>query len=481
MERNNIRYLARIVVETQTPLAVSSGEKNIETDAEIIKDVNGLPYIPATSIAGVVRHAMKESGKDNESKDWGFQITSKDGKGKGAGSRIIFTNANIVDEDGVVVDGIVEKKSDFLNHFDSLPIRQHARIDHKGVTVKGGKFDEEIVYKGTRFCFEMEYVNNADKKSYFDDLISTICPSSLRIGGGTRSGFGKLNIVCIKTKELNLENPEDLKKYIEKSSSLSDMSFWGDADDNKASGKTDDGIASYILTIEPDDFFLFGSGFGDDEADMTPISESFISWESGKGEFKDNAVLIPATSVKGAIAHRVAYHYNRLTGRFADKIQEDLEQFTGKNNLAVKCLFGSEGNPSAKEKDEKRAVRGNVMISDVIQAKSGQPDKLLNHVAIDRFTGGAMEGALFTEKVTDGRGCKYEIDITVDKKGVQQLFNNDKNKKDGEKIDNVYKALECALDDICSGLLPLGGGVNRGNGVFSGTRNNGVFIKLEEE
>jgi len=471
MDRYNLRYLARILIEAETPIAVGSGEKTIETDAQVIKDVNGLPYIPATAIAGVVRHAMKESSEDNTSIDWGFQKEDK-----GAGSRIVFTNANIVDEDGIVVDGIVDKKSDFLNHFDTLPIRQHARINHKGVTVKGGKFDEEVVYKGTRFCFEIEYVNNADNKSYFDDLISTICSSSLRIGGGTRSGFGKLNVVSIKTKELDLENPTDLNEYIEKPSSLSDTSFWKDADDKQDPGKTEDGIVNDILTIEPDDFFLFGAGFGDDEADMVPVSESFISWKTGKGEFIDNAILIPATSVKGALAHRVAFHYNRLTDKFADEIKkDDIEQFTGKYNLAVKCLFGSEGDTSAKEKDEKRAIRGNVMISDVIQAKGSQPDKLLNHVAIDRFTGGAIEGALFTEKVTDARGCKYVIDVTVDKNGVQQLF--DKNKKEGDDIKNIYEALECALENICNGMLPLGGGVNRGNGVFKGERNKGVFTK----
>ena len=36
-------------------------------------------------------------------------------------------------------------------------------------------------------------------------------------------------------------------------------------------------------------------------------------------------------------------------------------------------------------------------------------------------------------------------------------------------IENVVmKALELALDDICKGMLPLGGGVNRGHGTFSG-------------
>ena len=34
--------------------------------------------------------------------------------------------------------------------------------------------------------------------------------------------------------------------------------------------------------------------------------------------------------------------------------------------------------------------------------------------------------------------------------------------------DSLRKALECALDDITNGMLPLGGNVNRGHGVFTG-------------
>ena len=34
--------------------------------------------------------------------------------------------------------------------------------------------------------------------------------------------------------------------------------------------------------------------------------------------------------------------------------------------------------------------------------------------------------------------------------------------------ENVRTAFESALKDIATGMLPLGGGVNRGNGVFIG-------------
>jgi hypothetical protein len=41
------RFIARIVMEAVTPLAVSNGEKSILTDALVATDVNGLPFIRA--------------------------------------------------------------------------------------------------------------------------------------------------------------------------------------------------------------------------------------------------------------------------------------------------------------------------------------------------------------------------------------------------------------------------------------------------
>lgn len=45
-----------------------------------------------------------------------------------------------------------------------------------------------------------------------------------------------------------------------------------------------------------------------------------------------------------------------------------------------------------------------------------------------------------------------------------------------KKDKKVEQALEAALQDICKGMLPLGGGVNRGNGIFTGTLKRGEEI-----
>lgn len=448
------RFLARFVIEAKTPLAVGSGEKDITTDALVATDVNGLPYIPGTAIAGVVRSMI---GEESAKTFFGYQVPNK--KKDGKGSEIIFTEAKILNSRGEVVDGLKIDEIDkdpLLKEYKELPIRQHARISEKGVTVKGGKFDEQVVFAGTRFCFELEMVSDGKNYSDFESVLSQINNKTFRIGSGTRCGFGDIEVVEMQRAKLDLSRSNELELYLDKSSNLSeDWNGW-QRDENIEKETLSTDWQEYKLSLQPEDFFLFGSGFGDEDVDMTPVKARKVVWEDGVGRLSDKMVLIPATSVKGALSHRVAFHWNKLNGYYAG----NPEAKVGKDNFAVKTLFGSEG-----EKDGEGQFRGNVIFSDIIEKRNVE-DKILNHVAIDRFTGGAMDGALFSEKTTYVRekDKPFEMTLLVRKEALDK-----KDKK-------VEQALESALQDICKGMLPLGGGVNRGNGIFSGTLKRGEEI-----
>lgn len=428
--------LGRFVIEAMTPLAIGSGEKDIMTDSLVAVDVNGLPYIPGTTLTGVMRSAMKIDKYDGV---WGYQK-----KSGGKGSEIIFTEAKIMNSKGDVMDGMLpqEAKEDaLLLAYKTLPIRQHVRIGDKGTAENAGKFDEQAVYAGTRFCFEVEILSDKDDKDYMTKMLTQLHCRSFRIGGGTRSGFGMISVVSAKFVTLDLS--KQLEDYLEKSSNLRDSAAWwlnrGEIDEQSEIA----GTARYTLRLKAQDFMLFGSGFGDErgDADMTTVKASKVDWTTGIGELKKNLVLIPATSVKGAIRHRMVYHMNRLEGKWATD-SESVKKF--KENETVNGLFGYI--------DGKDTMPGHVFISDVIEEAA--PSKLLNHVSIDRFTGGAIDGALFTEQVdyVCEREFTLQIDIT-----------------DYELKGNAKKAFELTLNDICTGMLPLGGGVNRGNGVFTGS------------
>ncbi len=403
------RDIAHIIIEAQTPLKVGSNASDFLQDSPVQKDFNNLPMILGTSLAGVLRKEFSHS-------------EAKELFGEKDGSKVIFSNALLVDENNKVQESLLLKKSPFLTIFEHLPIREHTVISSKGVS--DNKFDEEVVYKGTRFKFSIELIE--DDKESFERLLSMLSLSSLRFGGGSTKGFGKFKVLSIESKRFDAQN------YLTYSSSLN---YVLRGESRIVEAKENANYTKYTLKITPEDFFMFGSGFGDSDADATPVYEKVVDYASAK--LFEEMILIPASSIKGALAHRTTFHYNSLIGN-------TIEAKNGIDNITE--IFGEAKN-SKKEID---GSKGKVIFSDDFQTK--EDTKVFDHVSIDRFTGGAKDGALFQEKtIADDR--EYEIEI---------LLHKDVNDKEREAFEN-------ALEDITIGMLPLGGATTKGHGVFTGS------------
>lgn len=445
------RYVARFVIEAESPLAVGTGDGSILTDALVALDTNGLPFIPGTTLAGALRHALGE-----ERAKTFFGCVDSPAEDDRRGSDIIITEARVIGAEGRVMDGALDVdfgEGSFYRPFLDLPIRQRVSINNRGVSDGGGKFDLQTVFKGTRFCFEIELLARGEERAAdFRAVIDAVRSDAFRLGGSTREGMGAVAIRSLHTAVLDLRRDADLETYLRKPATLDDAAWdaWGA---EEAIGPARDAnFTCYTLCLRPDDFFLFGSGQGDDDADMTPARERFLRWDEATGlpRWADEAILIPATSVKGALAHRVAYYYNLLTGCFADDPSAPgARGRVGGANAAVRELFGYAASDGTK-------LPGRVLVSDVLVERA-PAEKLLNHVAIDRFTGGSLRGALFSEKVVADAVSRDEYPYII------RLWT-----RVAAYSPRVVEAFERALRDVCTGMLPLGGGVNRGHGTFSG-------------
>lgn len=404
------RYVAHITLEADTPLKVGSANSDFLQDSPIQKDWNGLPMILGTSIAGVLRKDFE--GEENEV------------FGKENGSKVVFSNALLLDENNEVNEGLLLEKSSFLEIFDNLPIREHTAMTNKGVAKEHSKFDEEVVYKGSRFKFSIEMLED---ETAFNKLISMLQSPSFRLGGGSTKGFGKFKVLEVTTA--TIDGAEPLEKH---SNSLNHkLMSRVDLSTTKSITHTE-----YKLVIKPDDFFMFGSGFGDEEADQTPVVERVIDYDTK--DLSENYILMPASSLKGAMAHRTAYHYNLQNELFIEKDE---------GRLVITELFGEAKN----SKEEIAGSKGKVLFSDVYKLDKNE-SKVFDHVAIDRFTGGGIDGALFQEKTT-AQNDEWTIEVLLEK-GVEEVY---------------VKALEATLDDICNGMLSLGGATTKGHGAFTGT------------
>lgn len=449
MMKYPIRHIASIIIEALTPIAPGSGEKSIISDSVVATDYNGLPYIPATSLAGVIRNLC---GLTPDCKDSVFGTT--DSVGQPHGSRLIISEARLIDLDGTVIDGITRKPctETLKNLYSCLPVRQHVKISARGTHENNATFNNQIVYRGSRFMFEMELMSddanddvNKGNPDVMAELLRTVTRNDFRIGGGTRKGYGKVAVIKARHKKLDLRNNDDMSLYLKKTSSMNDgWDAW-----EMTAGKQDEaqhkGWKSYCLKLVPADMFMFGTGYADSDADNSQIKEKYIVWNEDKGIVRQG-IVIPASSVKGAIAHRTAFHYNCLKENFINKQKEGIDPLH-----AVKVLFGYS--------DSDTQTIGHVIFDDIVQDFDTIAEKVNNHVKIDRFTGGAYPGALYNEKAIYGNNISFDLTYHID----HEAF------KEQEK--EVLLALDKAIDDLCSGNLPLGGAVNRGLGVFNGIRN----------
>lgn len=257
--------------------------------------------------------------------------------------------------------------------------------------------------------------------------------------------------MSVKTADIDLINDADL--YLQKSSELQESANWkGWKNLGETASIATDKYVTYHIELCPRDFIFFGSGLADEngDADMTTVKAKRIHWDSDScGRMQEDLILIPASSLKGALRHRVAYNFNKIKQNFIDTKEgiPDTPQ-----NEAVKALFGF------ADADQQC---GNVLFSDIIvdpdKQKTEAQTHLFNHVAIDRFTGGTINGALFTEQADYVYGQTYETDILV--------------RKDALTDPDIKAAWERTLDDLRNGLLPLGGGTNRGHGILRKKEN----------
>ena len=415
------KFIAHITFEAKTALKIGSKNADFLQDSPIQKDWNGLPMILGTSLTGVLRKEFEDE-------------IAKNIFGTGdLGSKTIISNALILNEKKEVTESLLldSKKSDFLQKFIVLPIREHNAMNDKGVTIKNAKFDEEVIYKGTRFKFSIEMLNeNVNDKNNFFQLLDLLSKDSFRIGAGSSKGFGQIKVIEITYDEFDVNSDE----YVNLSNSLNINTKLSET--HKIKEFDDEKYIKYKLILTPDDFFMFGSGFGDDEADMTPVFEDIVDYE--KQDLIKEKVLIPASSVKGAISHRTTYHYNLINKNFIKENGENKAE-------VVETIFGS------KKDKEKDSFKGNILISDVYLDETSS--KVFEHVSIDRFTGGAIDSALFQEKTIASKET-FILEILINENKVK------------EKV--ALEAFKKALEDITTGMLSLGGATTKGHGIFTG-------------
>jgi len=472
MSQHTVIRTARITIQFTTPFHVGNGERSEGSDAGVVTDANGLPALPGSSLQGALRSAAAQAMGEHHVFALFGRPATRDNQDDAHAARLRFSWGRIHGKNDKPVTGLLSPgdiaADPVLDDAAHPTLRDHVRMNHRKVADADdqGKFDELAVSAGHRFTFEIVLHDDGDalEKEWNALLEDVLQNPATRFGGKTRRGFGAFKIVRLQQRAFDLSNPQDQAAWLAHPQSLAEETNLETKEVRSQS------TAAKTITLTPETPWMVGGG-DDPDADSAPVRDTRILWpgEAGHpgGDLPEiqECFLLPGSSVKGALAHRTCFHYNRLQGKFADKLGAgDMKNYVGEDNHAVESLFGVIANEEPSDgrgKTNQTGRPGIVFIDDVFIPVFGTPRlPAQNHVAIDPFTGGAKDTALFQDRpLPPGVPEKIEIPLSFQPGKTETLE------------PRVFDAFLAALDDLCQGRLALGAHSGRGYGFFSGTHD----------
>lgn len=413
------RTFLRVTMQAESPLIVASGEDDSLLDAEPVRDANGLPMLPATSLAGALRARMTET----EAHAW-FGWQERD---KGDRSSVQLTDGlfhwgkDNKPRDGLILDRSKMESDDLCKNVlpgADMLTREHVRLNERGVVDKDGKFNRMAVPAGARFTFEI----STDRREAADRLVDVV-QSGLWLGGASRSGYGELS--CHTCLREDLELPEDWKRWCE----IVGSAFYSDRGLKPVKDKElAPATRTWTAAVKAEGTLLIGGTPRDRDEDRAPWQEVRINWDGDCGSLGSPVRVIPGSSIKGPVRHRTLYHLHKDGVTAAADIVDD--------------LFGKSATTTG-------GAAGKLRFHDVL-VPMNTPEIKQTHVSLDRFTGGARRGALFTDAML----WRPELSIRITE--LRALSTEQR------------KALNAALQDLCNGTLGIGSDWGEGVGILIG-------------
>ncbi len=232
-EKLKNRYVIKGKVVMDTALHIGSGEDSFETDALVIKDAYGKPYIPGSSFKGILRSTVERMVPNLDGFKTCALIKDADCATVNENKRDHFKKRLKGEEQGNPIDlicdtcklfgsTVVASKIKSPDLYVSEPwVGLFEKRDGVGIdrdtetTAEGAKFDYEVVPSQTEFDFEM-VCENLDER---DKFLLTIGLREMQSGvislGGNRSrGLGAFRLMIDEVSFLNFEDEKSFMEYL---------------------------------------------------------------------------------------------------------------------------------------------------------------------------------------------------------------------------------------------------------------------------
>ncbi len=416
------------------------GDETGIADMCLLRDAKGNPFIPGASIAGAARSylARKRMSWENYSHDDGI-------KKEPAILRRLFggaEKANTV-ENSDSMSALIVADATCVNEKVNTSIRDGVRITaESGTAAEGAKFDVEVLERGTEFMLNFECIiregdNNAELTDLFLALLHAFQKSDIQLGARTRRGYGRGKVDCWNIYDLQMNTAEDVLAWLNGNPSLRSKSR----------------LEPRPLGSDQQNYFRI-------EADFRLRTSLLIRSASENPEDPDMVHLhsndkpvIPGTSFAGAFRHR------------ANLIADILEWQPNKNGQDAVCeMFGAvhKQDDDSNDSNQTDPWASRVLIEErlVENVKPQWQDR----VAIDRFTGGSLQSALFNEKPVYPCPIKAETETNVQLRLTIE---------EPEKAE--IGLLLLTLRDFWYGNTALGGETSNGRGTLQGIKAKLIY------
>ena len=511
------RYELTIPVELTSELHIGGVDAVPDRDGEgtVIRFCrNGLgePTIPGRSIRGAVRaacdiarqtmedagHPTTQDGGAFSKEDWiSLWGDDTDYTGKSANDRGLPSDASLPIRKSALTFHAVS----FPEYKDSdsgespLPRRHGVGIDRTtGAASDGALYEHEFLPRGTAFGIRItaegrdgekmrrdqsdgipEPASSESVKKLLEVIVDVLTSGAVCLGGRTGSGQGTIQVIEPKLRrtgkttdagaltapadvldaligedEEGTPIPLELGGWSLQEPARIRITWWSPTGIFVAE---DEKLTKQRKTAKEDENKEKGINEEVHEV-IYPLRDPSVAWDEAQ-------LLIPGTSIRGALrsrASRIARTVLAAKDELSTFTSHDLhEQIAAEPNL-VRYMFGS------------TEYRGAVTVHDCLSTKRGKRIEV-THNAIDRWTGGVIDGGLFTEAVY--LGTHWEP-ITIDI-NLRQLLNNIEAEKGPEDREQskpthadyahaAYVLLGLVLAELSAGTLPLGSRSTRGLG-----------------
>ncbi|WP_298572044.1 RAMP superfamily CRISPR-associated protein [uncultured Aliiroseovarius sp.] len=489
-------HIMRVTLQAETPISIGASgavERKIKltdragagfgnaNDADtviataIVRDANGLPTIPGSSTQGILRHLMHEvAGEERVREVFGYE--DSDGSGRSSGLSISW--GCIHDSQDRAIVGLeqrdLETDSVLKLLLSDAPIwRDRVSLSETHSVEEKKKFARIAVPVGTRFSIEFLARGGAEKLALLLEVGRLLRHSRFRLGSGTGIGWGKCKVVRASCQSIAAQETRELRKILAQAPSepLADDALSQDA---FAPPEADTTVATLSLTF--DDALRIGSS--DDAVNVASerennllrvLREPYFDWSCSKQATISMHFPLTGSGLRGPLAHRMLFYARKDAGKtlsvdeFLELGRED--QMAKLTNLAARPEMLSDFLGKSKDADEKDEAGSASRLTVGEATLEGGALKTVQHNAIDRFTGGTIDGALYEEEWLIGAKAGLELSIRpplnpADREGTVAGW-------DASVVSCFLKALK----DLCSESLPVGAkslGVCRGNISWSG-------------